>query len=399
MRIEKGSFMTGYVEIVVIGEYPERFLQKCTTNGIVLWDIKKAKDHECTAMAQLKDVKKIKKLRHRTHYKIRFKSRYGIPFMNKRLAKKKPLIFGLFLSVLLFVVLSNMIWQVTVEGVPEELENQIREQLTSYGIFPGAFTFMMESPNQIQQSLLEDIPELLWIGVDKKGTSMHLEGVEKLIIKEEESKSPSHLIAGKNGVIKNMYVKTGLPQVNVNDFVEKGTVLVSGAIEKPHNEDEDDAEFEYVAAEGEVIAVTWYRVDVVVSLEAEHIELTGNMEENYRLRIGSLSIPLWPWKSEGFANEMSEVEENQLKIFGWELPIYFIKENKMESILEFSDRSREEAVEVGINQAKSDLLRTLGPEAEIITEKVLQQTLERGKVILSLYFAVEENIAVEQPLN
>lgn len=71
----------------------------------------------------------------------------------------------------------------------------------------------------------------------------------------------------------------------------------------------------------------------------------------------------------------------------------------MESILEFSDRSREEAVEVGINQAKSDLLRTLGPEAEIITEKVLQQTLERGKVILSLYFTVEENIAVEQPLN
>src|SRR5699024_2566414 len=116
---------------------------------------------------------------------------------------------------------------------------------------------------EIQKMLVEDIPELLWVGVDQKGTTYFLEGVEKVIVEEEEAEGPRHLVATKKGVIKNMYVTEGIPQVSVNDYVEPGDILVSGIIngEEETGEDEDgenNKELEYVAAEGEITATTWY---------------------------------------------------------------------------------------------------------------------------------------------
>ncbi len=58
--------------------------------------------------------------------------------------------------------------------------------------------FRIDTPSSIQQKLLNDVPELLWVGVERKGTSFHLEGVEKLIVKEEDSLEPQDLIAEKN---------------------------------------------------------------------------------------------------------------------------------------------------------------------------------------------------------
>lgn len=403
MRLIKGSYFTGYLEIQVLGENPEHFLQKLIDNGVMLWEIKKLKHDYCTAMVHLQDVSTIKKLRFRTHYKIRVNKKYGIPFINKAMRKRKPLLFGLLLSVILFFILSNMIWKVEVAGVPEEVENKIVDELKNNGIYPGAVGFTIDSPNQIQQLLLENVPELLWVGVEKRGTSFYLEGVEKLIIEEEERKSPRHLIADKNGVIKSMYVKRGLAQVSVNDFVEKGNVLVSGLMERINRAEEDDEDLEenveLVVAEGEVIATTWYKAEVEVPLEVEQIDVTGNIRENYRIQIGSFSFPIWPWRKNEYENEIVESEEKQLNLFGLKLPFYFISENRLETVSEIGERTKAEAVQIGIEQVKNDLERELGYKAKITSEKVLHETIDRGKVNLSLYITVEENIAIEEPIN
>lgn len=402
MKIVKGSYVSGYLKMHIISAKPEYFLEKCARNGVMLWDIKRISAEECTAMIQLKDVKKIKKLRFGSRVKIRFSKKTGIPFVNRSLQKKKPFLLGLLLSIVLFYLLSNMVWKVEVTGLPEELENRIYKQLKTEGIYPGAFNFKVTSPNQIQLSLLENIPELLWVGVEKKGTSYFLEGVEKLIVEDKEPKSPRHLVAAKNGVIKSMYVKKGLPVVSVNEFVEKGKILVSGAIENPMiNEDgeEEVNHVEWLAAEGEVIAVTWYQAKVEVPLQAEHIELTGKVEENYYLKLGSVTIPLWPWMKDSYKHEVQDVHDYQLELFGLTFPIHFINKTRMESIPILTERSKEEAIQAAIVQARKDLGRQLDKEAKIITEKVLHESIEHGKVKLSLYISVEENIAVEQPIN
>src|SRR5690606_10507193 len=124
-----------------------------------------------------------------------------------------------------------VIWKVQVTGVPKEVEDKIVAQLNEYGIHPGAWMLTIDSPKEIQQNLLNDIPELLWVGVDQRGTTISLEGVEKVVVKEDPPEHPRHLVATKKGVIKNMYVSQGVPKVSVNDFVERGDVLVSGILD------------------------------------------------------------------------------------------------------------------------------------------------------------------------
>ena len=89
---------------------------------------------------------------------------------------------------------------------------------------------------------------------------------------------------------------------------------------------------------------------------------------------------------------------NPINILKWELPI-----NKVESILNEKvynkvNQTKEQAIINGIDQAKHDLLIKLGPEAKVISEKVLHETIENGKVNLNLYITVEENIIKPEPL-
>jgi similar to stage IV sporulation protein len=402
----KESYLSNYVEIEVKGENPSGFLQLCMRENIGVREIRVIEPDRYRALVHLQDINTIKKIRRGTNYKIRFHKRHGFLFLSKKLSKNKPLLIGLLCSILFFVVLSNMIWSVEVTGVPEEIENKIYDQLENNGVYPGAFGFTVASPNELQQRLLESVPELLWVGIDKKGTSFSLEGVEKLIIEEEEPGAPRHLVADKAGVITSMFVKRGLPNVRVNDVVRQGDLLVSGQIEKLSIEEVEDNEelekeqaYEYVVAEGEVIATTWYEASVEIPLETEQIEVTGNTEKNYRLKIGSFSFPIWPFKKAVFEEETIERDENQLTIFGWELPLYFIIDERFETTRTERERAKEEAIEIGIHQVKEDLKRRLNPKSEITSEKVLHETTRHGKVNLELYITVEENIAIPQPIN
>lgn len=49
-----------------------------------------------------------------------------------------------------------------------------------------------------------------------------------------------------------------------------------------------------------------------------------------------------------------------------------------------------------MEQAKIQLLNELGPEATVLSEKILHEHIEHGKVELVLYLSVEENIVKEE---
>ncbi|MEC5422218.1 sporulation protein YqfD [Virgibacillus sp. C22-A2] len=405
MKQIQGAFITGYVTISVKGSNPELFFQKCIHSGLTIWDVKKTADDTCTGNIKLKDIKVIRQIKRNSNYKITFVGKKGYPFTVKLFLRKKQLVVGLIMSILLIIFLSNIIWEVKITGVPKEIEEKISKQLESYGIHPGSWIITLESPNSIQQKLVKDVPELLWVGVHQKGTTFFLEGVEKIIVNKEEVKGPRNLVATKKGIIKTMYVSKGLPKVHVNDFVEPGDVLVSGIINESEETDEDeDSEsgnknLELVAAAGEITATTWYEVLVTIPLEASYEHLTGNQEKKHYIRIGSVRAPLWGFGEPDYKNIHSEVVERELNFFKWKLPVKIGETILSEKMYTKVERSREEAINTGIQQAKEDLKLELGQEARILSEKVLHDTIENGKVKLSLYISVEENISEEQPIS
>ncbi|AXI09492.1 sporulation protein YqfD [Oceanobacillus zhaokaii] len=396
MKPIQGSFITGYVSILIKGEQPELFFQICSKHGITIWDMKKHAPDLCEGKIKLTDIKLVKKIRRGTGYKVSFIQKKGYPFLFKRFMRKRPLIIGLLLGFFLVIFLSNIIWDVKITGVPKDIEEKISKQLNQYGVHPGAWIFSLESPNLIQQQLVKDVPELLWVGVDQKGTTFYLEGVEKIIVKEVPAGEPRNLVAKKNGVIKDLYVSKGIPRVKVNDYVEKGDLLVSGVI---GNETDEEGTMELIAADGLITANTWYEVSVTIPLNYYDEQVTGNNEKKYFLKVGDFQLPVWGFGTPDYSDIHRESTETPVRIFKWESPIKVVENVLSEKKSNRRERTREEAVKIGIEQAKADLQLELGPEAEIMTEKILHETMDHGKVKLNLYITVEENIGDAQLLN
>lgn len=403
MKPIQGSFFAGYVRISIKGHSPEMFFQACMNQGIPVWNIKKETDGKFSGNIKLKHVQFIKNINRHHRFKIKFIQKKGIPFLFNQFLWRKELISGLIVSLILIIFLSNIIWKIEITGVPKDLEEKINEQLMSYGIHPGVWTFTLDSPGDIQRQLEEDIPELLWVGVHKKGTTFVLEGVEKIIVEKEKVGGPRNLVATKKGVIKKMYVSKGQPKVQVNDYVEAGDLLVSGDLtnnkEDDNNKEKESQKPIYVASEGEVIANTWYEVLVTVPLKTNYEKLTGNQEKKYYLQFNDFKVPIWGFHSPKYNISSIENKQNAIQFLKWELPVNIVESTINEKEQINRKRDKDEAIDTGIEQAKRELKLQLGPDAKITSEKLLHETTENGKVKLKLYVTVEENIVKENPIN
>jgi similar to stage IV sporulation protein len=404
MKQIQGSFIKGYVRIIVTGRMPEMFFQECVNSGVTVWNVRREGSSSCSGNVKLSDISEIRRLRRERNYKITFEQRRGYPFIFSRFFRKKEFIFSFIMSILLILFMSNIIWKVEITGeLPKEIEEKITKQLNAYGIHAGAWIFMIDPPAKIQQKLTDDIPELLWVGVRQKGTTYQLEGVEKIVVKEDKVEGPRNLVANKKGVIKRMYVSKGVPQVEINDYVEPGEILVSGTLsDLPKSEDGKVKEKEnkkvLVPAEGEIIASTWYEVDVTIPLKQNYELLTGQQEKKFYLGINNFKFPIWGFGSPDFEEVHHDSTETPIKFIRWNLPINIIESTLSEKQIQKLERTQEEAVQAGIKQAKEELQLQLGPDAKITSEKVLHESLENGKVKLYLYMTVEENIAKAQPI-
>ena len=404
-RISSKS-LTGVVTIVVRGRTPEHFLETCVQHEIEIWDVKKVSQFECQAAVRLSSIKVIRKLVRNTSYKIHFIHKNGLPFITKKLCKRKEIVISIIVAFMMILFLSNILWKIEITGVPQEVERKITKQLNEYGIHKGSWTFTIVSPKSIQQQLMDDIPELLWIGVDKKGTSLHFNGVEKEMVKKKKVKGPSHLVAAKKGVIQKMYVSKGVPLKEVNQYVKPGDVLVSGEVTKEiqkgqdvkDKEDRKEKKEKQVSATGEVIAKTWYETKVEVPFQMQYEALTGEYETKYAIQLADFKIPFWGIGKSDYDKVQIETEKSDIHFLKWKLPLQFIDTKILEKQSTEKKRTKNEARTYGKKQARQELQLQLGPKAEIIQEKILHERIENGKVKLTLYYTVEEDIATSKAI-
>jgi len=405
MAKSHGTFMTGYVTVVVKGRLPELFFQRCAKEGIPAWDIRKTGIEECQGNIEREHISAIRKIRRDMECKISFIDKRGLPFIWHRFLRKREIVAASILSLLLIVFLSNVLWKVEITGLPKELENKIEKQLKGYGVYSGAWLFSLDEPSTIQHKLLQDVPELLWIGVKKKGTSIELQGVEKTVVKEQKPKGPQNLVATKKGVIKKIYVSKGIPMKKVDDYVEKGDLLVSGELnsvaiidEEAEDEQNEEGKGTIVAADGDIRARTWYETKVTVPLVAKYETLTGNQKQRYYMRFGDFHLPVWGFKNPDYKLIHREYDEEQVRFLKWDMPMHFVAAELSEKQVYEKKRTKEEATQFALEQAKQELKLQLGQEARIVSGKVLHETIENGKVKLTLYMTVEEDIAVAEPI-
>ena len=85
----------GYVRIEVEGYYIERFINICTNNKILIWNLKREKGVKLYLNIGINDFKKLSVIARKTNCKIKILRKKGIPFFLNRYKKRKIWYFNL----------------------------------------------------------------------------------------------------------------------------------------------------------------------------------------------------------------------------------------------------------------------------------------------------------------
>ena len=116
-------YIKGYVCIRISGYSPQRFMNLCRNNGILLWDIKPDKQDYILKMSIL-DFKTIKSFSRKTKVKAVIIKKYGLPFFMYKNKKRKVFMGGIPICLFLLYLLTKFIWAFDFRG-----NNQITDDM------------------------------------------------------------------------------------------------------------------------------------------------------------------------------------------------------------------------------------------------------------------------------
>ena len=392
MRNHWTNFYIGNVEIGVSGEQVEAFVNDLARRNIHVWNLRRDGDGDIFFRMSLKDVPAMRAV-HRRHRncKVIFRRRAGLPFLLKRAWRNSGFVIGAALFLFCLFLLSNIVWNIEVTGAKPETEYRIRNELKDMGIEKGKFQFFLSGSDDIQKQLTKKIDALTWIGVELRGTSFHLQVVEKKEPKKTEASGRQNLVANKKAIIRKVFVEKGKAVVQVNDYVHKGQLLVSSNISNGKGT-------ELVAAKGEVLGEIWYKSTVTIPLKTHFNVYSGWEETKHYIGAGKVSLPVWGFKKNKMESFEKDVTKKPLFFLGYKLPFTYDTVTYRDKETVIREYSKQEAIKKGQDTAESDLGRLIPKNSEVIGRNILHEGLENGKVVLKIHYQVLENIAIEQPI-
>jgi len=390
------NYINGAVRIKISGTMPEKFINLCVAHHIFLWGITK-NNNDLYGWIRLSDFFSIRPLVRISRTRVTAVRHYGLPFVIKRLKRRKILLLGPVIFFIALNMLASYIWFVDVTGIKTISSDRIKEVAYHNGLRPGMLKSNVNA-KQIENEILLNIPEVAWVGVDFSGTRAVIEIVEKTVQKQED-KSPAHILAAKDGVITEIIVLAGQSALKPGDTVKKGDLLIKGFIAEPAANSTGQPSVisvptQMIRAKGIVKARVWYEsygeAELVKAIHAR----TGRQQLAVILKIGSNELVLKKAQPDQFSLYETEVVYKKL-------PQWRNSEFAVESIIniyheldtQWSEISPEEARDAAKTKALAAVQRLIPETAHILSRSIeLIKTAEPNLVRVKINIETEEDI-------
>ena len=165
----------------------------------------------------------------------------------------------------------------------------------------------------------------------------------------------------------------------INDYVNVGDVIISGVIKNK------DTIKDYVRATGKVFAEVWYHAEVEIPYSYQEETLTTNKKKILSLKILSNDIRL-------FSNFKTKQDNVIFSLYNQLLPFKVSLIEEKETNVEDSIYSEDIAILKARDIAREKLKSSLGKDDTIIYEKYLKNKEEDSKIIVDMFFKVNEDI-------
>ena len=222
------------MKIMVEGYSPERFLNLCNANSIVIWGVENRGESYQLYVAA-KDFKKLRPFVRKTGTKISILEKQGVPFFLYKFRKRKIFFAGIVFCIVLIYILSLFVWNIHFQGNVTQTTEELLISLEEMGVSHGTLKSGIICEN-IETELRKKYPNILWVSAELRGTRIVVqikENTDQDIISaiEERETEPASIITEYDGKVASIIVRQGTPLVKEGEEVTKGQTLVLGYYE------------------------------------------------------------------------------------------------------------------------------------------------------------------------
>ncbi len=388
------AFLKGSVTIEAEGLFLERFLNICMRRGIFLSDVKRKSPEKLTAKIGIGGFREIRPIAKKTRTRVRIRSREGMPFLINRYKKRRIAIVGvaLFLGILWY--LSSHIMGIDIIGNERLSSAEIEKELKNFGLYRGTPTSKIDR-RLLQNQMMTRLDDLAWIGINIKGSRAYIEVKERLdTVRSFDEDVPCNIIAARDGRILGLEVRSGQTVVKLNDMVEQGDLLVSGAM------DSKVEGIRYAHSNGSVFAETIYKKNRVYPLEYEEKLYTGNTSKKRSLGVFGKNIKLY--LKNGMPYEYCDRESTSKRHHLWGFDGIFVDINEevyKEYTPQRKTRTVEQAIALGGKELVEEIQKEFAERVEVLSKNVTYEQIDQKSIEVTAEILCREDIAQQSAID
>ena len=369
------------------GNNIERFIKRLRSNNIEILNITYISKNEINIKIYEYDYDKVIELK--TVYEIDILDYYGAVKIKNNIFNNKFIIISMMIALIVLYLLSNIIFYVDIVTNDSKMESTLREELNDLGIKKYKFKKDYEDLQQIKKTILTKYREKLeWIEIENIGTK-YIVRYEPRIVNNEALETPlRNIIAKKDAVISSMNVSSGQIVKNINSYVKKGEIIVSGYIDLNGNIKDT------VSSSGTIYGETWYNVEITYPYKYyENIE-TGKKKNVLVIKFLSKDIELFNFNKYKTKDiEDKTIVKNNL------LPIKFVNQLQKETRVIDQNYTEDELIDAAVLYSKKKIEDKLNEDEYVKDYKILNKTKNSDSITLNIFFNVVENITEYQEIN
>lgn len=368
------------------GNNVERFIKRLKSNDVEILNITYISKNEINIKIYKDDYEKIESLK--TIYEINVIDYYGIIKIKNNILNNKFIIVMIFISLIFIYIITNMIFYVDIVTNDSKMESILKSELSELGIRKYKFKKNYTELQAIKKKLLDNHRnELEWIEIENIGTK-YIIRYEPRIINEKIEETPlRNIIAAKDAVISDMSISSGQIIKDINSYVKKGDIIVSGYITL------NGSIKDTVSSKGTVYGETWYKVTVTYPYKYYESYETGDEKNVFVVKFLNKEIELFNFDKYDTKNATDKIIiKNNI------LPIFFIKQIQRETKVIDEEYTEKELTQKAVDYSKEKLEENLENDEYIKDYKILNKTKNTDSITLNVFFTVIENITKYQEI-
>lgn len=394
MIVRLWFLLVGHVRIRVTGAVPERLVNLAVHHGIFLWELQHVSPDVLLLNVSINGFKRLRPAVRKSRCRIHIVRREGLPFFWHSTRRRKPLLVGACFFFVVLYAMSSFVWFIEVKGLENLKEAEILAVVARYGLERGAWKGRINF-ERVARRLPVDLEAVAWAALTLRGTKVTIELIENELPPEGGPPGPADIVAGRDGMVSDLFVLRGQPLVAPGDTVVRGQTLIAGALGGP----QPDKPL-LVAARGRVKARVWYSSYIEVPLVREVAVRTGETYTRRLLGVGPKSVILAGTNAVPFATFEEEV--NLQPLASWRnvsLPVELKTVTYHRTVLVEDVIPRAEAAGQATEEARQELLARIPVEARILRVEGRQVQAGPAFVGVKVLIETEEEIGISQPIS